>query len=129
MENGVYPKTRTGPHLISRFVIPANAATIHPRIIGYKSLTVWSDDFSLLKEGNVKDWLGSLPKEITLENPVISVNFNVNKLLLSVTDKRNGKKMGSKPFLMKKAFLKISRSKISASKLNGFISQAIKNTT
>lgn len=85
-------KTQDWTHLISRFVIPANAATIHPRIIGYKSLRVWADDFSLVKDGNVKDWLGALPKEIKLENPVIAVKLDANKTALSVTDKRNGKK-------------------------------------
>jgi len=50
-------RTAAGPrdwHLLrSRFVIPRNVVAIGPRLIGYRPATVWLDDFSLAKEGNV----------------------------------------------------------------------------
>jgi len=74
-----------------RFVIPPNVATIHPRLIGNGPATVWLDDFSLVKEGNVKEMRSKdAPESLTIGNGAISLTVNTADASLSVTDKRTG---------------------------------------
>ncbi|MBN2136218.1 MAG: carbohydrate binding domain-containing protein [Sedimentisphaerales bacterium] len=78
--------------LRSRFLIPHNVATIHPRLIGYGPATVWLDDFSLVKEGNVARMRSQgAPERLTLENAIISLSVDTGDASLTVTDKRTGR--------------------------------------
>jgi len=77
--------------LRSRFVIPRNVATIHPRLIGYCPSTVWLDDFSLVKQGNITEMRSKdTPQSLTIGNAAISLTVNTADASLSVTDKRTG---------------------------------------
>ena len=77
--------------LRSRFVIPRNVATIHPRLIGNGPATVWLDDFSLVKEGNVMEMRSKdAPQSLTIGNAAISLTVDTADASLSVTDKRTG---------------------------------------
>jgi len=77
--------------LRSRFVIPRNVATIHPRLIGYGPATVWLDDFSLVKQGNITEMRSKdTPQSLTIGNAAISLTVNTADASLSVTDKRTG---------------------------------------
>ena len=78
--------------LRSRFVIPRNVTTIHPRLIGNGPATVWLDDFSLAKEGNVTDMRSKDTSErLAIDNAVISLTVNTADASLSVKDKRTGR--------------------------------------
>ena len=88
-------RTTTGPcnwHLLrSRFVIPRNVATIHPRLIGYRPATVWLDDFSLVKEANVRQMRPKdMPETLSISNAMISLTLHTADATLSVTDERTG---------------------------------------
>ena len=74
-----------------RFVIPNNVTTIHPRLIGYGPATVWFDDFSLEKQGNIAAMRSQdAPKSLTIENATISLTVDTADVNLSATDKRTG---------------------------------------
>ena len=78
--------------LRSRFVIPRNVARIHPRLIGNGPATVWLDDFSLVKEGNIKEMRSKdAPQSLTVGNAAISLTADTVDGTLSVTDKRTGR--------------------------------------
>ena len=88
-------RTAAGPsdwHLLrSRFVIPRNVVAIGPRLIGYQPATVWLDDFSLVKEGNVMDTRPKdMPETLSISNATISLTLHTEDATLSVTDKRTG---------------------------------------
>ena len=88
-------RTAAGPrdwHLLrSRFVIPRNVVAIGPRLIGYRPATVWVDDFSLAKEGNVMEMRPKdMPERLSISNAVISLTLHTADATLSVTDKRTG---------------------------------------
>ncbi|UCG57369.1 MAG: carbohydrate binding domain-containing protein [Phycisphaerales bacterium] len=91
-------RTTAGPrdwHLLrSRFVIPRKVVTIHPRLIGYRPATVWLDDFSLVKEGNVME---TRPKDMaerfSISNATISLTLHTADATLSVTDMRTGQSL------------------------------------
>jgi hypothetical protein len=95
-------RTAAGPcdwHLLrSRFVIPRNVVTIGPRLIGYQPATVWLDDFSLVKEGNVMEMRPKdMPETLSISNATISLELNTADATLSVTDKRTGKSWQQRP--------------------------------
>ena len=80
-------------HLLrSRFVIPRNVVSIGPRLIGYRPATVWLDDFSLTKEGNVVEMRPKdMPAKLSISNATISLTLHTEDATLSVIDKRTGK--------------------------------------
>ena len=89
-------RTAAGPRdwqlLHSRFVIPRNVVAIHPRLIGYRPATVWLDDFSLVKEGNIMEKRPKdMPERLSLSNATISLTLHTADAILSVTDKRTGR--------------------------------------
>ena len=88
-------RTAAGPcdwHLLrSRFVVPRNVVTIGPRLIGYRPATVWLDDFSLAKEGNVMEMRPKdMPERLSISNATISLTLHTADATLSVTDNRTG---------------------------------------
>ncbi|RKY05102.1 hypothetical protein DRP77_02000 [Candidatus Poribacteria bacterium] len=85
-------------HLTSRFVVPRNVARIHPRLIGAGPATIWLDDFSLVKEGNVMEMRNeNLPPRVSLSNRFISVTLRTDDGAMEVVDKRIGHKWVQKP--------------------------------
>jgi hypothetical protein len=88
-------RTAAGPRdwylLRSRFVIPRNVVAIGPRLIGYQPATVWLDDFSLVKEGNVLETRPKdMPQKFSISNNIISLTLHTADATLSLTDKRTG---------------------------------------
>jgi len=78
--------------LKSRFVIPKGVATIDPRMIGQGPATVWVDDFSLTKEGNVKDMRPkNLPEAVPIGNKSLKVALRTEDGTIAVTDRRTGR--------------------------------------
>ena len=95
-------RTAAGPsdwHLLrSRFVIPRNVTAIGPRLIGYQPATVWLDDFSLAKEGNVMETRPKdMPERLSISNTTISLTLHTADATLSVTDKRTGQNWRQQP--------------------------------
>ncbi|MHC4253652.1 MAG: glycoside hydrolase, partial [Planctomycetota bacterium] len=85
--------------LRSRFAAPAGAVDIEARLIGEGPATVWMDDFSFRKTGNVADMQGAdMPEEITLGNKLISVTVEPREGALAVRDLRTGKTWRQLPF-------------------------------
>ena len=84
--------------LRSRFVIPRNVAAIHPRLIGNGPATVWLDDFSLAKQGNVTAMRSQdTPQSLTIANVAISLTVNTADASLTVADKRTGRTWRQQP--------------------------------
>ena len=88
-------RTAEGPcgwsRLRSRFVIPRNVVTIHPRLIGYRPATVWLDDFSLVKETNLTELRPKdLPESLAVSNGTLSLTLDTADATISVTDNRTG---------------------------------------
>jgi hypothetical protein len=76
--------------LTSRFAIPANVVRIQPRLIGNGPATVWLDDFSFKRTGNIREMQpDDLPKRLTLDSSLLSISLNTGDGTLDVLDKRN----------------------------------------
>jgi hypothetical protein len=85
--------------LRSRFAAPAGAVDIEARLIGEGPATVWMDDFSFRKTGNVADmWGADMPEKIVLGNELISVTVEPREGALAVRDLRTGKIWRQLPF-------------------------------
>jgi len=79
--------------LNSRFIIPTRSKTILPRLIGHGPATVWLDDATLHLVGTLdKLRAKKLPKTLMIANEVLEVTFKVADAVLSVVDRRTGKK-------------------------------------
>src|SRR5579883_2865463 len=75
-----------------KFVVPANCATIEYRLIGSGNETVWLDEASLVRVGNIADFQAAgAGKPLALDNALLHVRIDTGKGLLSITDKRNGR--------------------------------------
>jgi len=91
--------TRGWKLLRSRFVVPAAAATILPRIIGYGPATVWLDDASLTLEGTMDELRApNLPDALTASNAALEVTLHTAAATLSVKDRRSGQLWEQKPY-------------------------------
>lgn len=73
----------------SRFLIPAGAAAIVPRLMGSGPAKVWLDDARLKLAGSLRQMRNmSLPAKLTASNPVLDVTLQTNDGTLAVTDRR-----------------------------------------
>ena len=82
----------------SRFLIPAAGATITARVIGVGPATVWADDLSLHRAGNLADLRGgNLPKSVSAKNDLIEVEFDTAVATFTLTDRRTGERRTQKP--------------------------------
>lgn len=82
----------------SRLVVPAGVAQIQPRLIGYGPSTVWSDDYALVKLGNVSAMRGTnLPDELFLTNRTLVVGICTSNATLTVLDRRTGRQWRQHP--------------------------------
>ena len=85
--------------LHSRFVVPTNVTHIRPRFIGVGPATVWLDDCSLQRKGNVIAMReAQLPEELILQNETLSVTVRTSDTTLSVRDLRTGNIWEQHPF-------------------------------
>lgn len=79
-------------HLASKFFIfHRNAKFIIPRIIGVGKATVWIDDVSLRSADSPVKASTNLPRIVSLENPVIRLDFHTSNSVFNVFDKRTKK--------------------------------------
>lgn len=73
----------------SRFLIPAGAATILPRLIGTGPSQVWLDDAELKLTGSVREMrTANLPAQLTVSNAALEVALRTGDGTLAVTDRR-----------------------------------------
>jgi len=93
-------RTRGWHRLRSRFVVPRNVAALHPRLIGGGPATVWLDDFSLVKEGNVMEMRRpGMPEQLTISNATLSVTLHTADGTLLVRDRRTGQTWEQRPLV------------------------------
>jgi len=84
--------------LRSRFVVPAGAAAMLPRLIGSGSATVWLDDAVLNLVGSLDELRAeNLPRELTLSNSALEVTLHTAEATFSVTDRRTGQAWKQRP--------------------------------
>ncbi len=82
----------------SRFLVPAQGATIVARVIGVGPTTVWADDLSLRRVGNLADLRGAdLPKSVAARNDLIEVRFDTASAAFTLIDRRTGEEREQKP--------------------------------
>lgn len=82
----------------SRFLVPANGATVVARVIGDGPATVWADDLSLRRVGNLSALRGaSLPKSVVTRNKQIEVQFDTETAAFTLVDRRTGEARQQKP--------------------------------
>ena len=108
--------------LQTRFVVPAGVTEIRPRLIGHGPLTVWVDDFSLEKKGNVSAMRpANLPATLTIKNSSLELFLNTSNATLTVLDRRNGQRTeqspGSANFILTSATAKGDQINLSLSDL------------
>lgn len=73
----------------SRFLIPAGAAAIVPRLMGSGPAKVWLDDAELKLAGSMREMRRTdLPARLTVSNPLLEVALQTNDGTLEVTDRR-----------------------------------------
>lgn len=85
--------------LRSRFVVPEGVADVEARLIGNGPATVWMDDFSFRKTGNVVDmWEKDMPGKITIGNRHIEATFAPREGVLSVLDRRTKQRWRQRSF-------------------------------
>ena len=74
--------------LRSRFIISPGTATICPRLIGDGPSTVWCDDFSLTRQGNLSELRKqSLPETVTIRNTALEVTFSTADATFAIKDR------------------------------------------
>lgn len=82
----------------TRFVAPPGVAHIQPRLIGNGPLTVWVDDYSLERTGNVESLRAAgLPGTLALTNANLEVALRTTNVTLAVRDRRNGARYEQTP--------------------------------
>jgi hypothetical protein len=73
----------------SRFVIPPQATSIVPRLMGQGATEVWLDDVSLVKTGTLDQLrTPNLPTQLTIASPLLEVTLHPEQATLTVTDRR-----------------------------------------
>ncbi|MBN1855101.1 MAG: carbohydrate binding domain-containing protein [Pirellulales bacterium] len=78
--------------LRSRFLIPPAVATIWPRLIGDGPATVWCDDFTLTRQGNIAELRRrDIPASVTIGNAATEVTFRTGDATFAVRDHRSGR--------------------------------------
>jgi hypothetical protein len=84
--------------LHTRLAISQQVARLQPRLIGYGPVTVWVDDYSVVKRASAESYRRKeLPKELVLSNAVLSVSLNVPEATLSVLDRRTSRLWRQQP--------------------------------
>ena len=96
--------------LKSRFIVPARAHTMTPRVIGYGPAIVHVDSLVLARGPDLKGLhAGELPPSLEAATPALGLTFDTRRASFSVLDKRTGKRRSQQPagpeFLVKDARL------------------------
>jgi hypothetical protein len=74
-------------------------AHIQPRLIGSSPATVWLDDFSIARKGNLAaDRRPDLPGSLSISNSALMVTFMTSDATFSVFDLRTERRWAQKPF-------------------------------
>jgi hypothetical protein len=84
--------------LRARFVVPAGAGAILPRLTGNGSSRAWFDDVRLVRTGSL-DALrrGGLPRQLRLANDAIELTWHTDTATFSVVDRRGGRAWRQRP--------------------------------
>jgi hypothetical protein len=73
----------------TRFVVPAAAVVIQPRLIGSGPATLWVDDFAVVRRTNVTETRRpNLPAEMVVSNALLTVTVSTSDGTFSVRDSR-----------------------------------------
>ncbi|MCX6878204.1 MAG: DUF5696 domain-containing protein [Verrucomicrobia bacterium] len=76
----------------SRFVVPGNAASIEPLVIGQGPVAVRVDGYVVKRVGSMRDRIqANLPQEMTLDGKGIRFTVNCADASVAVTDQRTGR--------------------------------------
>jgi hypothetical protein len=82
----------------SRFLVPAEGATIVARVIGVGPATVWADDLSLRRTGNLADSRGAgLPASVATKHDLLEVEFDTASAAFTLIDRRTGEQRKQMP--------------------------------
>ena len=77
----------------SRFLVPAEAATIVARVIGDGPATVWADDLSLQRVGNLAELRArDLPPTVAVKNDMLELQFDTADAAFTLVDPRSGRR-------------------------------------
>ncbi|MCD6393121.1 MAG: hypothetical protein J7M40_06400, partial [Planctomycetes bacterium] len=91
----------------SKFVIGKNISSIMPRVTGNGPATVWVDDYTLVRIGNIGQLRGKkAQKKLSVSNKMLTLTVNPSDGSFSVTDKRTGRVWRQRPFRDDKVVLK-----------------------
>ncbi len=75
----------------SRFLVPDGVVRLLPRVIGTSQGTIWIDDFSLRRVGNVAEMRSrDLAGSVAISNAVLRVAFDTATGAMEVEDRRTG---------------------------------------
>lgn len=75
----------------SRFLVPDGVVRLLPRVIGTSQGTIWIDDFSLRRVGNVAEMRSpDLAGSVAISNAVLRVAFDTATGAMEVADRRTG---------------------------------------
>lgn len=78
--------------LRSRFVVPPGVAAIRPRVIGSGPATVWLDDVSLARRGDLDDLRRrDLPSSVSVRNEAVELTLRTVDAALEARDLRSGR--------------------------------------
>jgi len=86
-------------HLTTPIVAGANVSQIQPRLIGYGTVDLRVDDYSVSRGANIYSLRPpNLPPALVLSNATLVVEFDTTNATLSVKDLRAGRHWTQKPF-------------------------------
>jgi len=82
----------------SRFLIPADGATILPRLTGHGKATVWADGLELRRSGRIELAAGGKqPAAVSIRNQALEVTFHPADGTLAIADRRCGQTWSQRP--------------------------------
>ena len=89
---------RTAGVLSSRFVVPAGARTMTPRVLGYGPAVVHVDSLVLVRGQELKGFRPrELPPSLEASTATLGLSFDTQRASFSVLDRRTGKRWSQKP--------------------------------
>jgi len=74
-----------------RFIVPEGVVKILPRLTGELPATVWADDLSLRKVGDIASMRADMPETVSCESKALRVTLHTADGTLSVQDRRTGR--------------------------------------
>jgi hypothetical protein len=83
--------TTAAREIKARYLVPEGVARLRPRLTGVGPATTQLAAPRLIDRGNPAAGGGGLPAVVRLEHPVLAVELDPRALVLTVTDRRNGR--------------------------------------